>query len=311
MLLATICVASAQELPLSLEEVQVEDVTIYLDDDNLLDLERGQKFEVEMHILALADIDDVEIIAFMSGYEYNDVAPISAQIGPYDFDANTTYVKKVYLTLPDDVDEDDYKLRILLSDRNGEEYVENFNLKIDVPRHLLKIKDAVLFSGHSLKAGTALIASVRVENKGERDEDDVKVTINVPELALKASDYIDEIESDEEEETEEIFLKLPNCAEPGLYLVTIDVLYNNGHDKVSGATQIEVLENPDCAPEPAPTVIVQEPPVNTTGAEAGDAEAAGAGASKVRTVLEIILIVLVALLVIVGLVIGFSRLKEA
>ena len=62
-----------------------------------------------------------------------------------------------------------------------------------------------------------MLATVRVENKGQKDEDDVKVTVSIPALGLSATDYIDEVEEDEEEETEELFIRMPKCAEAGQY----------------------------------------------------------------------------------------------
>jgi hypothetical protein len=303
-ILMAVAGSASHTIPLLVDQVQVEDVELTPDSVNRLDLERNQEFDVEVHLRTIEDVSDVEIRAFISGFEYNDVQPISDHIGPFDFDANITYVKHLKLTLPDEVDEDDYKLRIVITDRNGGEVVENYNLKVDVPRHALKIEDVVLSPSGEAKAGTALLATVRLENKGEKDEEDVKVMVSVPELGISATEYLDEIESDDdEEETEEIFLRLPKCAEPGQYMLKVEVWYNEGHDKVTGATKLSVVENESCKPEPAPQVVVSAPPTQT------NETAAPSSISKVRSALEVILLVLVALLVIVGLVIGFSRLK--
>jgi hypothetical protein len=291
-------------VPVAIERAEIDDTEIEPFGTNRLDIERNEEFELELELFAFEDADDVEIRAFISGYEFNDVKDISDRIGPFDFDANVTYVKRMHFKLPDDVDVDDYQLRVVISDRNGWENVYNFQLLIDTKRHAVKIEDVVLNPGNAVKAGQALLATVRLENKGQKDEEDVKVTASIPALGVSASEYIEEVERDDEEETEELFLRMPKCAEPGIYEMTVDVWYNDGHSKVSDSTKVTVLENEACKPEPAPVVVVQQaPPANQSTETPSDS------AGKVRAALEIILLVLVALLVIVGLVIGFSRMR--
>ncbi len=290
-------------VPVTIEEAEIDGTEIDAFDVNQLDIERDQEFTLKLELFAWENAKDVEIRAFVSGYEFNDVNSISDRIGPFDFDENVTYIKKMKLSLPDDVDVDDYQLRVVLSDRNGWELVYHFALQIDTKRHAMKIEDVTL-SPSAVKAGQALLATVRLENQGQKDEDDVKVTASIPALGVSATDYIEEIESDEEEETEEMFIRLPKCAEPGVYDLNLDVWFNDGHSKVSDSTKVTILENEACNPEPQPVVVVQQ----STNQTASAPEDASSG--KVRSALEIILLVLVALLVIVGLIIGFTRMRS-
>ncbi len=302
---AVFVAAQDHDVPVEIMRAEIDDTDIAPFGINQLDIERAQEFELRLNLEAWENAKDVEIRAFVSGYEFNDVADIEDHIGPFDFDANVTYVKKLHITLPDDVDVDDYQLRVILSDRNGWELVYNYELQVDTKRHSMKIEDVTLSPGNAVKAGQALLATVRLENKGQKDEDDVKVIVSIPALGVSASEYIEEVESDEEEETEELFLRLPKCAEPGVYELTVEVLYNDGHSKVGDSGKVTVLENEACKPEPAPLVVVQQAQNQTSTEVAASSDSAG----KVRGALEIILLVLVALLVIVGLIIGFSRMR--
>lgn len=305
LVLSSVMVAAQDRLvPVSIVEAEIDGTEIEPFGWNQLDLERDQEFTLKLELLAFEDAKDVEINARITGYEFSDVNAISDQIGPFDFDANVTYIKKMQLSLPDDVDLDDYKLRVYLSDRNGWEMLFTYDLKVDAKRHELKIEDVILSPGYSVQAGQALLATVRLENKGQKDQQDVKVVATIPALGVSATEYVEEIEAADEEETEELFLRLPKCAEPGVYDMTVDVWFNDLHKKVSDSGKVTVLENPACAPEPAPVVVVQQA-VNQTAVEPVNSESSG----KVRAALEIILLVLVALLVIVGLIIGFSRMR--
>ncbi len=293
-------------IPVVINEVQVDGTELASNAANRLDIERGDEVQIRVELESTSDLDDVEILAIMTGYEYNDIVTerLSANVGPFDMNENVTYVKKLSLSLPTDVDVDEYKLRIIVSDRDGDELVENYNLLIDAPRHDLVFRDVIFTPNGRVTAGAAMLTTVRLENNGQRDEDDVKVTVSVPELGVSASDFIDSVDADEQEETEEMYFRLPECAEPGVYDVKVDAWYNDGRRHMSKTESITVLENSRCKPvEPAAPAapVVTEP-------AAPAAPAAVATSSTVRKLLETVLLVLLALLIVVGLIVGFSKL---
>ncbi|MDO8660729.1 MAG: hypothetical protein Q7K43_02470, partial [Candidatus Woesearchaeota archaeon] len=128
-------VAHAQ-LGVTLEEVEIDDVQVLpAPGQNLLSIDRGQDVEVRVRLSSTRNLDDVEVHAFISGYEYGDVEPVFDTTPTFDMDANVSYVKKLNLRLNRLVEEDAYKLRILVTDRFNDELIENFDLKLDVPRH--------------------------------------------------------------------------------------------------------------------------------------------------------------------------------
>lgn len=303
-LLITLLASSAIALPIDIQKVEIDDERV--DDNEIrLDIERGQEVEIELTLVPTEDVEDIEIRAFISGYEYNDFESIADSIGPLNMDEGVKYKKTLNVALPDDVEEDNYKLRLILSDRNGNDMIVlNYQLKVDLPRHELKITDVLFHPGKNVKAGTALLGQVRVENMGEKNEDDVVVKIMIPELGISSTDYIDEIESGEQEETEELYLRIPESAEAGIYQAQIYVGYNSNHDKVlaTSVLNIEASDRVQIVPEDT-VVVVENVPVITE-----DVVPATSWKSTIKTILEVVLLVLVALLVVIGLIIGFTRL---
>ena len=252
--LAAISAVSA--LPITLDEVEVDDTILQENAENRLSIERGEDYEVRIKFTALEDIKDTEVRIFVSGYEYSDINDIQDKTPVFDAEANVTYVKKLNLNLPDDVDTADYKLRVIISDRYNNERIANYNLKLDVPRNALKIDDVIFNPENAVKAGSALLTSVRIENKGEKAQDDVKVTVSIPGLSISASEYIEQIDNnDDEEETEEIFLRIPKCAKAGNYDVTIDVEFSQLQRKITEKKTIAVLEDDTCGEETPKTTI--------------------------------------------------------
>ena len=255
--LALVSAVFAAQIPASIERVELDDNELRFGSVNRLDVERGKQVEVEVRLSSAQNLKNVEVEASIKGFEHNVDERIDDVTPPFDMDANVSYVKRLQITVPDDVDEDNYQLRITVADRDNGLLSQDFGLKIDVPRHSLQIEDLILSPGQSVKAGSSLLASVRLENKGEKDEEDVKVTVSIPDLGVSASDFIDEIENDDdEEETEELFLRLPRCAKPGTYSARIDVEFDEGHRKISETRPVTVLENEQCARDNDPQLTV-------------------------------------------------------
>ena len=280
----------------------------------ILSLERGEDLEITVYLTAHKDMKNVDLKAFITGYEYGDNDEISDSTGTFDMEKDVNYIKKLKLKLTDLVEEDQYKLRILISDRNTFSDMYNYDIKIDSPKYKLKIIDVI--TQNKVKAGSSLLATVRVENRGHKDAKNVKVVFSIPQLSLSATEYIEKVKDNDEAETEEMYIKLPKCTKPGIYTAEIDVYYNRGRDKTSTTTQIEVLENEACNKKDEPQIIiVQQKPEQNTQQETTTAQPTTkeetATKSKIRTGLEIILIILVGLLILIGIAIGLSRMRKS
>ena len=300
-------------LPVSINQVKVDGTEISNSEWNKLSIERDSEFEVKITLEAFEDHDDLEIMVWINGYEYNHQDRVSDETGLFDVEEGNIYIKKLTLNLPENLDVDDYKLRIIISDRNSYEQVYNYNLQIDAPRHELKIRDLMLNPNYNIKSGTGFVSKVRIENKGQKTEEDIKVTIGIPELNLLATEYIDSIKSEDTKEIEEIFLRLPQCVKAGEYIVVAEVLYDDGHETITAFTKINVLENAACNKEEKQVEIVvpeetqekqeqiQQPAVK---------EEKQGKSTSLRAVLEVSLIVLIALLIVVGLIIGISKWRQ-
>lgn len=240
-LVSVITAVSAAPIPIRIDEVRVDDFLLSPNDVNRLDIIRGQIVPVDIKLVALTNIKNVEVAVFISGFEYADVEPLSDATRIFDADVNVSYIKRLSVRISDDVEEDDYKLRIIVSDRNSQELIQTYNLKLDVPRNSLRVEDIVLNPSDNIQAGKALLAKVRVQNKGEKQQNNVRITVSIPELGVSTTDYIDELRVEDEEETEEMFLKIPETAKSGRYQVKIDVEFQDRHNKLTATRGMNII----------------------------------------------------------------------
>ncbi|MCK4589114.1 MAG: hypothetical protein KAT77_01635 [Nanoarchaeota archaeon] len=214
------------------------------------DIERGDNINVEVRLAAEEDIDGIEVEVSVKGYEHGRSRKTSESTDLFDVKEGRTYYKDLDIELPQDLDYDNdgddenenvYALRIEVSDKYHREEVWNVLLEINTPRHKLNIDDVLFSPGQTVQAGRSLLTSVRVENFGQRDEDNVKVTFTIPELGVADYDYIEEVEVNDEKMTEELFVRIPADAENKDYEAKVVVDYDDGYKTVEETFVITVI----------------------------------------------------------------------
>ncbi len=302
-LLAIMVIATAvSALPVDVLRVELNDVELSAQTTTRLSVERNQEVKLELTLKSSENLENVEVQAFITGYEYNSFERIATATKTLGLTKDTLYVRSMTLKLPEELEEDNYRLRLIVSDRDSEAKIVDYPLKIDVPRHKLNVEDVTL-SPSVIKAGEGIIAKVRVANKGEKSEKNVKVTVSVPALGVSDSRYLNEVDPQDEEEAEEMLLRVDKCTQAGKYDAVVEVLFDNQHRKVVETKEVTVEANPACQKASTTDTTVKtstQTPTNETSQDKG----------TLRSALQIVLVVLVALLVVVALIIGFSKLKE-
>ncbi len=241
--------------------VEVDDLQVYSSGGSgsitSLDVERGSTVNIEVVLEGDANmtgglvelVDDVFVEAKIIGYEFGSISDMT---GPFSVEAGKTYKKTLTISIPSDIDASEvYSLRIEVSDAVDEEYVY-FDLHIDEQRHSINIYDVLLNPSSTVTAGNPVFVTVRLENLGEKKEEDVKVKVSIPELGISAINYIEELVTqiqennelykDNEESSRQIdmLLRIPEDAETGTYEVRVDVEYNRGHSFLSESLSLNV-----------------------------------------------------------------------
>lgn len=210
--------------------------------------ERGEELEIDVCVKALAEVQDAQIEADIYGYRYStrEQGKVSDITNTFDLDEGDNDCFTLNLEVPTKMDVDYYKLRIRVADRDGISFSKDFQLHIEGADSsaAIEIRDFSL-DPEEVIAGRAFTAMVKVRNIGDNDLDDLKVTVSVPELNIKTSEYMDEIESDESKTFEELLLRIPECAKAGNYDVEILVEFDE-YEETSVATSITVKSGDMC-----------------------------------------------------------------
>ncbi|MDP7180633.1 MAG: hypothetical protein QF824_05160, partial [Candidatus Woesearchaeota archaeon] len=158
------------------------------------------------------------------------------------------YDERFDLELPARMEQGVYSLKIRV-DTNTNSKTYFYKLRIDATDHLLEVRDIILSPENTVKAGRTLLVSARVKNRGENDEEDVKVKASIPELGVSASDFIDEVDKedctsddcDDSITSGTLYLRIPEDAETGDYDVVVEVTFEDGDSEITETETIHVL----------------------------------------------------------------------
>ena len=244
--LAVSGIANADSVPVTIDEVKINgDVFDLVGNELRGDLIRDDELVVKVKINALEDDDNIVIKAEIDGLDH-DEEQAEDETEPFSVREGRSYWKTLNLKLPARMDVDQYALRIEVSNRNNDEVEVIAMLDVSTPRDAVAIKDVVFSPEGEVQAGRALLTNVRVKNIGEQDQEGVRVKISIPELGLSDSDWIDEVEAEDSVTSEELYMRIPQCAKAGEYEVIVTVEYDEGDEEVEQSETITVVEGDMC-----------------------------------------------------------------
>lgn len=240
-------------------QVEINDLLAFSQSANVslqnLNIELLENVEVELTLRASENIsggfiDQVRCEASIEGYEFGvvrDITPV------FTVEQGNTYKKVLSLRIPPDIEASEpYTLRAECSDTINEESMD-FTLFINEIRHFLRIFDVLLNPGSRIQAGKPVFVTVRLENFGQEQEEQIKVKVSIPELGIQSSGFIDELVTKIQEETEQfsfeeessgdldLLLRIPEDAASGEYTLRVDVEYNRGHSTLTETVPISVV----------------------------------------------------------------------
>lgn len=206
--------------------------------EDVIAVNEGETLNVRVGLNSGVTVDDVEVDAKISGYEYSDEENLQDSVGPIELKKGITKYVDLEINLPKDLKEMEYLLRLRLLNREGVAFTQDVRLLVDAPRHSIDLED-VSFSP-SVRAGQSLFVNVLLENYGDKAEDDVKVTVSIPELGVSSTEWVDQIVADDRQRVPEMFVQIPASVEAGTYTVEVVAEYDNRHESVKRQFSVQV-----------------------------------------------------------------------
>mgnify|MGYP001611850189 CR=1 FL=1 len=279
--LLTVSMVSAEATTLgNLDDATYGNVLVKVNDEELdntlLTVDKGEELEIEVELSIINNLDstddsakNIEVEARLMGYDEEDVED---SVLVKKVAEGTEKNVKLKLTVPEDFPNGNATLRVLVTGGLEQVYTD-YQLNIESPSHSVKIADVSFSPSLTVKAGRSLLTTVLLENVGENKEEDVKVTVAVPELGISVSEYVDEVLKDEHEDVDEMFLQIPADAEAGEYTVKVTAQYDDLDESVTETYTLKVLENDLVKPQTKAGKLVLAVGPERQSVTAGDSKA--------------------------------------
>ena len=216
-------------------------------DVDTLQVLNGETLEVNMRFSALENVEDARLNVFVEGYEH---ASILESTEIFNLIEGKTYVKTLSIELPTDMDnQQDYKLRIVgANDLSGITYKE-YVLYVDTQRHRVDVLDLTMTPSSGVEPGQNIIANVRMKNRGQMEQDSVRVNVAVPALGVSESSYISNLNPEEVATSDDMLLFIPEDAEPKTHNVVVTLSYDDGYTATTEEFTLNVV---------APSIVEEE-----------------------------------------------------
>ncbi|MAG78319.1 hypothetical protein CL616_03055 [archaeon] len=221
-----------------IEEVYVNDILA----TNTVQVELDTELTIDVYLEGTGLTKDVKVKAWFGGYEYDLIEDYTDM---FDIEQGVSYKKTLTLEIPEDLNLDDNYYTLYVQIYDSQEY-EQFSSTIyfEEPRHKVAVKD-IIFSNTA--PDEYLGVKVRLTNLGENKEEDIRVTLSIPDLGLSTRTYVDELaarnqdteNTNDEVTIETLYLKLPSNAY-GDYEVQVQVDYNNDYSTTIKSEYVRV-----------------------------------------------------------------------
>ena len=237
LILALIAMLAVPFVSADFEVSKVYVNTVEATSDNKVQVELDTAAQVQVQLEGTGSTKDVNIKVWLGGYEYDNLEDYTEM---FDVEDGVVYKKNLEIHIPEDLDvtSNEYTLRVEVFDAHSRE-VKEYTLYFEQERHRVIVED-ILLSTDAVEAGEPVGVKVRLENQGETFEEDLKVTISVPELGISKRVYLDELETNDQDETRTVFLTIPQDAQEGNYEISVVVDYNNGHSESADFTYLTI-----------------------------------------------------------------------
>lgn len=223
-------------------KIEVDGFEMNLDGDTFGPVYTGEELKIKVFWLGINDSTEAKItVELADAEEETDYFTVRNE-----WEGSET----LYLDLDPDVfdtEEDNmYRLHIEMEDEQGHKLeVENIMIEVSNQRHSIELYDVNFPNGREVTAGSIFQANVGVKNLGHSREEDVKITLSIPELGISTrtdrfdlwteEEFFDDGNDDDDFHYKlhrSLFLAIPLNTISGVYDVDVEVSYNDGDDVV-------------------------------------------------------------------------------
>lgn len=216
-----------------------------VEDGDRLEVRLGETLDIVVKVEGPAEGVLIETALVYEYGQYDN--SVRDQTRTFNVDAETVAYKELSVQIPIRMAKmDDALLHVFVYSANREAFIYTFPLNIEgVEREEAVLITEAYLSPSTVMAGRGTKATVKVKNYGDKALDDVTLLVRVPGLNLQDVETLDEIEENEKETFENLVLRIPCDAKPGVYEVVYTLKFDE-YESTTMTSSLTVIPAEDC-----------------------------------------------------------------
>ena len=146
-------------------DIEVNDVDLSTASTSQKELLKEDELDVLVVFQSNTDLEDVVIVAELTGYDKSDRVKINDESDTFDVTNGTIYDKRMELELPTRFEQGQYSLKVRIETKT-DTFTQTYPVYIDAEEHSVEIRDVVLSPADEVRAGRA--SAPRPEPQGRQ-----------------------------------------------------------------------------------------------------------------------------------------------
>ena len=214
-------------LDISIDTAELEKKTLAEEESNFVIISDSLKeANLKVRVTSLENIENAHIDAILT---YGNGDSVSDATLNFNIDDGQSVFKTLKLPLVPYFRENDFKLKIKVTDTEGDFVEKEYGLKLSRQQFPFFIDRLSTNPDESVEPGKNLQVSVDVGTYGLVPSKGLKLAVSIPELGISSIKFIDDKTSSLKDIKEEFTLKIPQNTDEGSYTVRAEVssLFNN------------------------------------------------------------------------------------
>ena len=216
------------QLDVSIDSIEIEGDAIAENENNFVIIDKGErKLNLKVRLTALENVEDAHIDAVLA-FENGDV--VADATATFDIGDGDNAVKDLELPLISKFEQNNFKLRVTVTDAEGDSEQKLYGLKISQKKFPFVISSIAL-PENGAEAGKSILARVNFKNSGVVPLEGILVKAAIPELGISLTRFVDQVkESANSAFEDEFILKIPESAGTGTYTLRAEVVSQFGNE---------------------------------------------------------------------------------
>ena len=222
--------ASQKSLDISVDSVELENKIIAENENNFVAFANKKDLNLNIKLTSLESIRNAHIDAVLTFENGNSIADATST---FDITNNQQLAKSLKLSLIDKFKQGDFRLKIKVTDADGNSLDKEYTLKISQQK-IPFVESSISLTPDNIQAGKSLGVTLGIQDIGIAPLEDVVAQVSITELGITSTKFLGKIDNaNGMHAAQDFILKIPDNVQTGTYTLRTEITSQyNGNSEV-------------------------------------------------------------------------------